>query len=262
MLFVKNMIFHCARQTILDQTTKRSNRIFNTLVLGGILLLGAGATLPSPSVAAPNTLGETTLAANASLPVSLSNAVLQDASQRSGIPMPELLVTGAEQTYWPDGCLGLAPTGVICTQSLVLGWRVTVEGRGQLWVYRTRSSGTFVKLDIKASQINTLYPDGSLRKGEYLTSTNGKYNLIMQEDGNLVLYQNNQPLWASNTAGRAVSQCIMQSDGNLVIYGSNAVWASNTVGNSGAYLILQDDGNAVIYRPNDQPIWATGTDNR
>jgi hypothetical protein len=53
----------------------------------------------------------------------------------------------------------------------------------------------------------------------------------MQSDGNLVLYHvNNAPAWASNTAGKPGSYLIMQNDGNLVIYQPIVpVWASNTV---------------------------------
>ena len=32
-----------------------------------------------------------------------------------------------------------------------------------------------------------------------LTSDNGRFRLIVQNDGNLVLYEGDQPLWASNT---------------------------------------------------------------
>ena len=53
----------------------------------------------------------------------------------------------------------------------------------------------------------------------------------MQGDGNFVLYHvNNAPAWASNTAGAPGSFVVMQNDGNLVIYRPNfPIWASNTV---------------------------------
>ncbi|MCQ6275418.1 lectin [Bacillus sp. V3B] len=98
----------------------------------------------------------------------------------------------------------------------------------------------------------TLYP------GESLRSANGRYRFILQNDGNLVLYEGNQALWASNTQGRAVSRAIMQSDGNFVIYGyPGPVWASDTAGWNNAYLIVQNDGNVVIY--GQKAAWATGT---
>jgi hypothetical protein len=99
----------------------------------------------------------------------------------------------------------------------------------------------------------------SLTKGQSLRSNNGQYQLILQDDGNFVLYGRGRALWASNTNGRAVKNVIMQSDGNLVIYGyPNAIWAANTDGNPGSRLVVQDDGNVVIYIAR-KAIWATGT---
>ena len=95
-----------------------------------------------------------------------------------------------------------------------------------------------------------------------VVSNSGQYTLILQSDGNLVLYEEcGTALWASNTAGIAVTSCNMQTDGNLVIYAgeSGPVWASNTYGCDGAHLEVQDDGNVVIYDVNHNPIWATDT---
>ena len=111
---------------------------------------------------------------------------------------------------------------------------------------------------------SVLSPNGSLFVNQTLVSTNGVFELIMQADGNLVLYRlsNMHPEWATGTNGKDVQRAIMQTDGNLVLYNFNggAVWASNTNGNPGSFLVMQDDGNLVIYRPN-VPIWASNTSN-
>ena len=54
---------------------------------------------------------------------------------------------------------------------------------------------------------------------------------------------------------------IMQEDGNLVIYKANGspIWASGTNGSAGSRLDVQDDGNVVIYNASNQPIWHTNT---
>ncbi len=96
---------------------------------------------------------------------------------------------------------------------------------------------------------------------EKLVSNNGFYELRMQTDGNLVLYRNNHPIWATDTHGQDVESCTMQGDGNLVLrleVSDRPIWASNTHGNPGSSLIVQDDGNVVIYN-GSIPIWATGT---
>jgi hypothetical protein len=97
--------------------------------------------------------------------------------------------------------------------------------------------------------------------GDSRTSENGRYTFIFQDDGNLVLYSRNRPLWASNTDGQPAAICTMQYDGNLVIYDrdNHSLWHSGTWGNDGSRLIVQDDGNVVIYRPDGAAIWATNT---
>ena len=103
-----------------------------------------------------------------------------------------------------------------------------------------------------------------------ITSPNGKYQLIVQGDGNLVLYNmTTNPagvLWASNTVGSGSNnQLIMQYAGNLVLYsGSTPVWATpaSTIGSGASnYLAVQNDGNLVLYSgPNlTNPVWASNT---
>lgn len=114
--------------------------------------------------------------------------------------------------------------------------------------------------------VNTDYllPDESLGTDQSLSSVTGRYTLVYQSDGNLVLYRNRpgqewRALWASNSAGRPAGNCIMQGDGNLVIYGpaGEYIWDTATDGNPGSRLVVQDDGNVVIYRSDGTPIWAT-----
>jgi hypothetical protein len=101
----------------------------------------------------------------------------------------------------------------------------------------------------------------SLAANQSLASCNGDYSLIMQGDGNLVLYQGSTALWASNTVGSGADEAILQGDGNFVLYTSSGtpVWASNTAGNTGAYLNVQNDGNVVIYSASGAALWSTGT---
>lgn len=99
------------------------------------------------------------------------------------------------------------------------------------------------------------FPDPAQNQTDLLVSHNGTFQLILQEDGNLVLYiadseaQLNRPIWASGTQNQPSDHCIMQDDGNLVIYDNagNPLWNSGTQGNPGAFLFVQDDGNTVIY---------------
>lgn len=93
-------------------------------------------------------------------------------------------------------------------------------------------------------------------------SPNGSYTLVMQSDGNLVLYvRGGGALWSSRTANHPGATAWMQGDGNLVVYSPSgaALWSSGTSGHSGSGLSVQNDGNVVIYSPTGVALWATGT---
>jgi hypothetical protein len=102
-----------------------------------------------------------------------------------------------------------------------------------------------------------------LGAGQSVWSCDGRFQLSYQGDGNLVLYQGGSALWASGTNGHGGDRVIMQEDGNLVIYKSNGnpVWASGTAGTSNRYanLAVQNDGNVVIYRSGGGVAWASNT---
>ncbi|MGN6317657.1 hypothetical protein [Trinickia sp.] len=110
-----------------------------------------------------------------------------------------------------------------------------------------------------------------LKAGEAIRSDNGQYELQMQKDGNLVLYDvaNGKSLWSSNTSGSGAQVARLGKDGNLqVLNGDRAVWSSNTAGRSDVTLIPQDDGNLVLSAktatvgapPADVPVWSSKTE--
>jgi hypothetical protein len=105
-----------------------------------------------------------------------------------------------------------------------------------------------------------LKPGEILQLGQSIKSPNGLYILVLQTDGNLVLYDNYyNAIWSTGTEYQNVIMAQMQSyDGNLVLYNVNnqSVWTSNTLFNPGAYLDIQDDGNLVIYTKDAYPLWS------
>src|SRR5690606_34699025 len=110
----------------------------------------------------------------------------------------------------------------------------------------------------KKKDKDTLGNDETLKENEYLKSKNGKYYARMQDYGNFVLYKSDDfsasnAFWASQTGGigNGPFRLIMQNDGNLVVYDKNykPTWDSNSW-NAGAAqyrLVMQDDRNLVIY---------------
>lgn len=110
--------------------------------------------------------------------------------------------------------------------------------------------------------VDKLNPNDDLAVMGSISSQDGRSVLVMQGDGNLVLYRaGGKARWATATHGKAVSQAVMQGDGNFVMYGPGGVyiWDSSTHGHPGAFLVVQNDGNVVIYDPAGNPLWATDT---
>jgi len=100
---------------------------------------------------------------------------------------------------------------------------------------------------------NILPAETTLSKGERVSSKNGIYHLIMQHDGNLVLYRGRfdpmLPKWSTSTVNSGW-YTRMQADGNLAVY-SNGRWAwqAGTGGRAmdmNYKLTLGDDGVLAI----------------
>lgn len=115
-----------------------------------------------------------------------------------------------------------------------------------------------------SNQTNQLSQGERLQQGQRLFSQpNELHELIMQNDGNLVVYERGgKALWASNTLGLG-SELVMQTDGNLCLYGSKGcAWTTNTLGSNGARrLVIHDDGNLCLYNDKGTVVWSTNTVN-
>ena len=113
--------------------------------------------------------------------------------------------------------------------------------------------------------INSLLNPGETLSGvqsQSIRSPDGHFILVMQGDGNLVLYGPSGALWSSTTNGSPGAYAGMQgTDGNLVVYNAQnqPLWSSGTAGHPDSRLAVQNDGNAVIYSPGGIALWATNT---
>lgn len=179
-----------------------------------------------------------------------------------------------------DATPAAAAAGTLMTgQVMHQGWLTSAGGQTELLV----ESGDlglyqYVAANGLTAGIEDLFID------QYVPSSD-KTILVMQGDGNLVLYRSNgQALWNSRTAGTGKhNRLVVQDDGNLVIYtnANKAVWSSGTtkvvlgpgsklasgtrwitretLGRPGStVLAMQTDGNLVLYR-DPQHIWSTQT---
>ncbi|MBN8465422.1 M4 family metallopeptidase [Corallococcus exiguus] len=113
---------------------------------------------------------------------------------------------------------------------------------------------------------NILVAGQGLSIGQSMVSTDRRFSLVLQNDGNLVLWDATSVLWTANIGGQGALSAHMQDDGNFVVYRTStptvgqSVWSSMSWGHPGAYLILQNDGNLVVYdKDGVTPLWNSET---
>jgi len=100
-----------------------------------------------------------------------------------------------------------------------------------------------------------------LCNNEFVESPDGRFRLIMQDDGDLSLRMGEgyaTQIWHSATTN--AYKMDSQSDGNIVLYrrDGTAAWATGTNGWGGARMSLQNDGNLVVRSAdNSRLIWET-----
>lgn len=164
----------------------------------------------------------------AELPALVADAVLQDASNQSKLPVSKLRIVQAERQEWTDGCLGLGGLAELCAAVIVPGWLVTVEAGQQLLVYRTDENGGF-RLDVAASVKPVPIPQDQLppplQSGVIFRSITrgGIANLTvetrLQRDGHLIQVQLNSNNTAQTQTSRISRQQVQQFEKLLEQFG-------------------------------------------
>lgn len=114
------------------------------------------------------------------------------------------------------------------------------------------------------NQLTSAY--GRLSANNYVPSDNDMYVLIMQTDGNLVLYGNGVAMWWSWTFNRkedlGPNFANLGFDGDMSVrrWDNTLLWSSHTAGKGSSHAVVQDDGNFAIYTDSgNQLTWNTRT---
>jgi hypothetical protein len=118
-----------------------------------------------------------------------------------------------------------------------------------------------LQLALTDTRLESLSTGRSLHRASALRSTDGRFELWLQGDGNLVLYQGAKVLW--KVTNLHAIRLTNQPDGSLALFDGNGnkVWTTATAGKGASTLIMQNDGNLVLY-PAATPTkasWASGT---
>ena len=121
--------------------------------------------------------------------------------------------------------------------------------------------------DSLTSNVNGVATSTYLLYPQYLRSNNGDYVLMIERNGNLIIWQKNAGTpWMANTHNDG-NGLVIQNDGNLVVYGygtqfdaGDPKWTTDTyeaavnTGSSIRTIQISDDGKFKIYS-------GTGTSN-
>jgi hypothetical protein len=177
----------------------------------------------------------------------------------------------------PDGdfqVLGAGGQLLWNTKTSAAGSRLECAADGALTLVATSGAVSWhpagVTVADSTGYLRTLWPGQQLNCTDVFWSANGRYRLVMQPDGNLVLYgyQGNtqQALWSSGTFQQGGVCAVMQADGNFVLYtaggesSGHALWSSHTSGGdqNGTALTLYDDGKLALSRDGTE-VWSSGT---
>jgi len=106
----------------------------------------------------------------------------------------------------------------------------------------------------------TMGTNSELEIGTYLKSPRGARLSLTQDGLKVTVPDSRAPLW---TPGKG-ERLILQEDGNLVLYsrlprsgGSSVVWSSGTRGSGAVWLSIRDDGTFALFDKSNKKVWAS-----
>ncbi|KAJ8608712.1 hypothetical protein MRB53_039514 [Persea americana] len=133
------------------------------------------------------------------------------------------------------------------------------------------TNNSMIVVDDFGTNTNSLRSDDSptLKRGQRLWSTDQRSYLAAQDDGNIVVYFNDngnaKSMWDTKTWGQSFDHLSIDDSGEIRAYepnGIDTIWRAKAYpsGHPGPYtLIMQNDGNLVAYAADGYPYWATMT---
>ncbi|MCJ1673048.1 MULTISPECIES: hypothetical protein [unclassified Rathayibacter] len=105
----------------------------------------------------------------------------------------------------------------------------------------------------------SMYAPNTLKTDEILRSESLQYRVVMQADGNVVVYGPQGAVWQTATSG-AGSSLEFTKDGALqvVTADGSVTWTAKPSGGTGPFrLVMQSDGNLVEYDGQGRAVWSS-----
>ncbi len=141
----------------------------------------------------------------------------------------------------------------IATEGITLGCGADIFCPGE-YVRRDTFAAFVARTfrDDPAKQTWLLRKGTTMVRGDIRHSADGLWSLRLDATGFLTIRDTDGIVWAAYTANRQGTRLVMQGDGNLVLYRDNtngtvtAIWSTFTDGNPGAVAVLGTDGKLRI----------------
>ena len=122
---------------------------------------------------------------------------------------------------------------------------------------------TYFKNNIQSKLPSAIIKVGEqLQEGQVKYSDNREYFLILENDGQLGIFnQNETKLWSSGPTASGSSYLIMQADGNLSIYNKTSnnknVWSTKSNGLDRTHASIDNDGVLRVWNKLNQIVWSS-----
>jgi hypothetical protein len=200
---------------------------------------------------------------------------------RTDLPSMPPLWTAPQSTYLAGSYANFGADGILrvyysggalawqSTKARYPGATLNIQHDGNVVIRNSSGSivwgaNTYHRHDLEGAV--GLAPGASLTAPATKTTGSGRFQLNMQLDGNLVVYDTvlHSALWATGTWGSAARTATMLTDGTLALFdaaGNRVPWTVPFTGKPGNFLALQDDGNLVVYEPAKYEVWSAGAGN-
>ncbi len=249
----------------------RNRRLGSALLVATLLIGGLAVTvvagIPASAATVHTRMGPgQPLRAGASL--SSANGFVTLTMQTDG----DLVARAGTQLLWTSHTTGRGNFAQV-QSSGNLG--IFSSSNRMLWATRTRGAGSELTVQNTGDLTLTtgarlLWHSRTLARvlrvgvhlgpGQFVTGAGGE-KIIMQTDGNLVVYRGAVALWATSTY-IARSYAIIQTDGNFVVFTPQrrSLWNSHTSGvGNGALLFVSADGDVQLVNAAGRTVWRSYT---
>jgi hypothetical protein len=123
-----------------DQCLKQ---VAGCLVLGAFMIASCAGNV-SPTQSVPQTGSQLTPVPSAFVSNEAAQRAVENLSYQLNLESSAISVLSVQSVQWPDSCLGVQATGIMCSMIVTPGYRIVLEAQDQTYEYHTTSNGDYL----------------------------------------------------------------------------------------------------------------------